>query len=168
MARPMATRWRWPPESWRGIALEQRREPEDLRGALDARLDLLLRRAAQLQREGHVVGDRHVRVERVVLEHHGDVALFRRHVVDDALADADLSRGDVLEPGDHPQQGRLAAARRPDQDDELAVADVDVDAVNDLKRAEGLADLTDGHRRHALPPRRAEPPSPRAVAHLGL
>jgi hypothetical protein len=31
---------------------------------------------------------RHVRVQRVVLEDHGDVALTGRHVVDDAVADA--------------------------------------------------------------------------------
>jgi hypothetical protein len=32
MARPMATRWRWPPESWRGIAAEQLLQAEDLGG----------------------------------------------------------------------------------------------------------------------------------------
>ena len=37
----------------------------------------------------------------------------------------------------------------PDQDDELAVADVDVDAVNHLDRAEGLADLADRDRGHS-------------------
>ena len=56
-----------------------------------ALVDLGLRRAAQLQREAHVGGHRHVRIERVVLEHHGDVALFGRDVVDDAVADADLA-----------------------------------------------------------------------------
>ena len=50
-----------------------------------------LRRAAQLEREAHVGGDRHVRIERVVLEHHGDVALLRRQVVDHAVADADFA-----------------------------------------------------------------------------
>ena len=102
----------------------------------------------QLQREGHVVGDGHVRVERVVLEHHGDVALLRRQVVDHPLADADLARGDVLEPGDHAQQRRLAAAGRADEDDELAVLDVDRDAVQDRRRAEGLAHVADLDARH--------------------
>jgi hypothetical protein len=36
--------------------------------------------SVELHREGHVLGDRHVRIERIVLEHHGDVALGRRHV----------------------------------------------------------------------------------------
>jgi len=79
-----------------------------------------------------------VRIERIVLENHGDVALFRRHVVDHALADPDLARRDVLQPGNHPQQRRLAAAGRPDQHDELAVADQHVDAMDHLQGAEGL------------------------------
>ncbi len=42
-------------------------------------------------------------------------------------------------PGDHAQQRGLAAARRADEDDELAVVDVDVDAVDDLGRARALS-----------------------------
>ena len=45
-----------------------------------------------LQAVGHVVVDAHVRIERVVLEHHGDVAVGRLDLVDDALADRDLAR----------------------------------------------------------------------------
>src|SRR5207244_3275119 len=37
--------------------------------------------------------------------------------------DADLATGDVLEADDHPQQRRLAAARRADEDHELAVGE---------------------------------------------
>ena len=52
-------------------------------------LDVGLRHAAVAQAVGHVVVDAHVRIERVVLEHHGDVAVGRLHVVDDLAADAD-------------------------------------------------------------------------------
>ena len=38
--------------------------------------------------------------------------------------------GDLLEPGDHAQAGRLAAAGRPDQDQELAVLDLEVQVVD--------------------------------------
>ena len=92
------------------VALEQMLQSQNFGRLHHARVDLLLRRIAQPQREAHVGPDRHVRIKRVVLEHHGDVALFRRHVVDHAIADADLAAGDVLEPGNHAQQGRLAAA----------------------------------------------------------
>ena len=49
--------------------------------------------------------------------------------------------GDLLEPGDHAQQRRLAAARRADEDDELAVLHVQVDALDDLERFEGFPDV---------------------------
>src|SRR5262249_30508564 len=83
---------------------------------------------------------------------HGDVALLRRHAIDHALADADFARRDVLEPGDHAQQGRLAASRRSHQHDEFAVVDEDLDAVDDLYRSKGLSDVADRDRSHGTPP----------------
>ena len=44
--------------------------------------DLVARRLPQLEAEGDVVGDGQMRIERIVLEHHGDVPLARRQVVD--------------------------------------------------------------------------------------
>ncbi len=52
-----------------------------------------------------------------------------------------VPRGDVLEPGDHAQQRRFPAAGRADEDDEFAIVDVDVDALDDIDRAEALADI---------------------------
>jgi hypothetical protein len=65
-----------------------------------------------------------MRVDGVVLEHHGDVALLGLALVDHLAADLQRAAGDVLEPGDHAQGRRLAAARRPDEDHEFAVGDV--------------------------------------------
>ena len=64
-----------------GIAIEIRDETENVAGLLNALLDLGLRALGEHQRERHVVADGHVRIERVVLEHHRDVALFRRAVL---------------------------------------------------------------------------------------
>jgi hypothetical protein len=89
-----------------------------------------------------------VRIQRVVLEHHRDVALLGRDAIDDAVADADLAAGNLLEPGDHPQQRRLAAARRTDQHAELAVGDRDVDAADHVRRSEVFLYAGDGHLRH--------------------
>src|SRR5690606_22855334 len=77
-----------------------------------------------------VLAHRHVRVEGVVLEDHRDVAVLRCPLVDHLAADLQLPRGDVLEAGDHPQRGRLAAARGADQDHELAVADLQVHVLD--------------------------------------
>ena len=56
------------------------------------------------------IGDRHVRVQRVVLEHHRDVALFGRQIRDVPVADVDRAQIDVFQPGQHSQGGRLSGS----------------------------------------------------------
>jgi hypothetical protein len=98
--------------------------------SLRALVLLFARRAGEREREGDVLPHRHVRIERVGLEHHGDAALRRRHVGDvDAVEEA-LAGGDALEPGDHAQQRRLAAARRAEQRGERALVDREADVVD--------------------------------------
>ena len=58
----------------------------------------------------------HMRVERVVLEHHGDV-LFGGQAVDPLVADEEVAEV-IFQPGDLSRRG-LAAARRADQHDEF-------------------------------------------------
>ena len=41
---------------------------------------------------------------------------------------------DRLEPGEHPQRRRLAAPRRPDEHEELAVGDLQVEVVDGRAR----------------------------------
>jgi hypothetical protein len=93
-----------------------------------------------------------VRVERVILEHHGDVPVLGIELVDDAAVDRDLAGGDVLQPGDHAQQGALAAARGADEDHELAVDDLQVDAMHDLDLAERLFHAAKAEARHVFVP----------------
>jgi hypothetical protein len=62
-----------------------------------------------------------VRVEGVILEDHGDVAVLGGDVVDALVADVDVAFGDFLEAGDHAEGGGFAAAGGADEDDELAV-----------------------------------------------
>ena len=112
------------------LAVEVRLEVEELGRLVDPLADLVLGDAGDLQREAHVVGDGHVRVERVVLEHHRDVAVLGGEVRDVAVADADGARRDVLEAGEHAQRGGLAAAGGADEDEELAVLDVEVERVD--------------------------------------
>ena len=139
-----------------GLALELVGDAQQLGGLLHLAPDLLGRHALAAQRKAHVPGDRHVRVQRVVLEDHRHVALARGQVVDDDVVDEDLAVGDRLEPGDHAQQRRLAAARGPDEDHELPVGDVQIDAAH-RERAVAVA-LGDGFERdrgHRLLIRRA-------------
>jgi hypothetical protein len=71
-----------------------------------------------------------VRIERVELEHHSNVALRRaepRHV---APAQSDHAARRQLEAGDHAQRGRLAATGRTEQHDELPLLGDEVDAID--------------------------------------
>src|SRR5665648_795053 len=113
-----------------GATVEVLLEVEHLRGLFDTLADVRLRDAGDLQGEAHVVGDGHVRVQRVVLEHHRDVPVLGLDVGDVAVADQDAAGVDVLQACEHPQGGGLAAAGRPDEDEELAVLDVQVERLD--------------------------------------
>ena len=76
-----------------------------------------------------VAVDRHVRIERIVLEHHRDVALTGGQAVDHRAADPDLARGRLVEPGQQAQGGALPAPRRADEDEELPVRHGQVETV---------------------------------------
>ena len=70
-----------------------------------------------------------MRVQRVVLEDHRDVAVLGIGVGDVALADADAPGVDGSSPATIRSDVDLAASGRPDQDQELAVADGQVQAI---------------------------------------
>src|SRR5690606_22305317 len=129
-------------------SIQQLVDAEDRGRLLDPLTNLLFRELPQLQAEGHVLEDRHVRIERVVLEHHGDVPVLRRHVVDDAVADPDFALGHLFQPGDHPQGRALPAARGPDEHDELIVGDIEVDAAHRLGAVEDLVDPLERYLSH--------------------
>ncbi|MPN25105.1 hypothetical protein SDC9_172512 [bioreactor metagenome] len=94
-----------------------------------------------------------MRVQRVVLEHHRDVAVFRRNVVDHPVADLDRPLGNVFQPGDHAQRGGFAAARGADEDHEFTVADFEVDVFHGGHVAVvNLVDVFQNHFCHLLIP----------------
>src|SRR6266567_3376424 len=130
------------------LALEQIADAENLRGAGDLLADHFLAGAPVAQAEREIVVDRHVLIERVVLEHHGDVAVLRRQPVHHALADADGARRDLLEAGDEPQRRRLAATRGTDQHHEFLVLDLEIEVDHGRNRPVGLADLLQCNFRH--------------------
>ena len=82
------------------------RKPDQLQHVTSFALDFDARLAAMAERIGDVLSDRHVRPDRVGLEHHPDVAQARRHL--DAVerrrhqspADADAPGGGMLEARD--------------------------------------------------------------------
>ena len=75
-----------------GLALEQRLDLQDARRLAHAPGDLVGGRAGHAQAEGHVLFHRHVRIERVGLEDHRDLALARRQARHVAAVDDDRRR----------------------------------------------------------------------------
>ena len=93
-----------------------------------------------------------MRVKRIVLEDHRNIAIGRIDVIDDSVADRDIAARDRLEPCHHAQQGGFAAAGRTDEDDELAVGNIEADALYRFDAAGiGLSDLVDVNACHFFP-----------------
>ena len=82
-----------------------------------------------------------MRIERVVLEHHRYTALGWSHPLHGLAANRDCPRGDRFETADHAQQSGLAAARGADKDNELAMLDGEIDALDHGDIAEGLGNV---------------------------
>src|SRR5207237_749353 len=80
--------------------------------------------------EADIALDAQVREQRVVLEHHADAPLFGRPVdrraADQLAVEPDLARGDLPEPADAAQHGRLAATRGPEQAADRAAGELEV------------------------------------------
>src|SRR4029434_11157327 len=78
------------------------------------------------------------KVERVALEHHGDVAPLWRDAVDRSAANTDLAAVLGLETGDNAQQGGFPAAGRADQGQKLATDDGERDTAQDRSPGKAL------------------------------
>jgi hypothetical protein len=76
------------------------------------------------------------------LEHHRAVAFAGRQVGYVAVAEADRPAGHIMQAGDHAQQRRLPATRRPEQEEQLAGLDLKGYPVDRNRVAEVLGDLS--------------------------
>ena len=113
-----------------GLAIQILGNVQNFRRLTHLAVDLILGHLFQLQGEGHVFIHGHVGVQGVVLEHHGDITILGLHVVHQSVADPQLAGGNVLQTGDHPQGGGLAAAGGADQHDKLLVGDLQTELLD--------------------------------------
>src|SRR5215216_7998857 len=166
-ARSSASSWSWvtktvvrPVASWmsrNALALAVRQlareaslqfseldQPEQLHDAL---VDLLPRwpgaAGPHLQPERDVLENAHVIEQRVVLEHEPDLPLFETELERVALVDKHMTGIGELETGENAQQRRLAGTGRAEQAEELALADLETDAVKHERRLEALRQVLD-------------------------
>ena len=97
----------------------------------------------QLEPEGDVVVDVVVGEERVPLEHRVDRPLVGRKVGDVFPVEQNFAAGGDVEPRDHAQRRRLAAARGAEKGDELPFADVEADVLHRRRLIEDLGYVDD-------------------------
>jgi hypothetical protein len=105
----------------------QREEGEEFR---DLFLDGPVRDLAEPQPEGEVLEHGHVRPEVVALEHHGRRPLLGRQLRDVLPAQDHLPPVRVQESAHGAEDGGLAAARRPQEGDELGLGHLEVDVAD--------------------------------------
>ena len=96
---------------------------EDSGSLFNTLFDFFLGGLPQLQAERHVLKNGHVRIQSVVLEHHGDIAVLRGNIIYQTVADVQLAFGNLFQAGDHTQRGRFTAAGRTNQNDEFLIRD---------------------------------------------
>src|SRR5205823_8723333 len=85
---------------------------------------------------------------RIRLEHHRKPALRGRNIVDALAVDEKIALGHRFQTGDHPKERRFAATRRADEDNELAILQFEIDAMDDGGRAIALDNPTQLERCH--------------------
>ena len=136
----------------RRTAVEELADLDQRRHRLDAARRLPRPDRLEAQREPDVRARRHVRIERVGLEDDADVAVARLDLVDHRAVEADLAGGWRVDAGEHEQRRRLAAARRPEDGDELAVLDAKVGRLDGDDIAPALGDALELDHRHRLSP----------------
>ena len=109
----------------RRTALHERVELDEPRGLKHAALHLRLvepcRAAQVLEREENVLAHRHVRVQRVALEHKPHAPCIRRQLRHVVVAEQHAPRRGLFQPADEVERGAFAAAGRSQQPDHLTV-----------------------------------------------
>src|SRR3984957_8939889 len=130
------------------LAIEVIGEVQGRRGLAHLLLDDVCLLSGHLEREGDVAAYAHMRIERVGLEHHGEPALRGTDICHVLGVDEHLTGGYVLETGDEAQERRLAAAGGANEHSELAIFDIEIDAVDDADCAKRLAHVFELNASH--------------------
>ena len=123
-----------------GLAIQELLQAQSSGSRQHALLDFRLGGLSHLEGETHVLFHAHVWVEGVILEHHGDIALFGLSSGDILATDGDASTGGVLQPSESAQGGGFAAARGPDQHQELSIGNLEVKILHRGAFCSGVLD----------------------------
>ena len=97
------------------VAIGEAAEPHQVERPIHPLGDVVFGPAPSAQRESHILEDVQVGKDRIILKHHAETALLRRHGGDILAVEDDGALIWPHKPGDHHQSGGLARARRPEQ-----------------------------------------------------
>ena len=130
-------------------AIQQFGNAQGSGGLFHAPPDFALGGSPQFQSEAQVAADRQMRIERVVLKDQGHVAITRRQPFRGPTGNGDPAGAGLLQPGEEPKRGRLAAPGRTHEDQQFVVLDLQAEVIHGANSAwEGLAEMGDYDRRH--------------------
>jgi hypothetical protein len=124
------------------MARQEMADPQSVSGGIDAGTDPRALCLTETQTERHVVEHRHMRIERVTLEDHCDIAQAGGNIVNDVPVNRDGTSGNAFQPGHHPQKRGFAAAGWTDKGYELAIRDRQIDTLDHVNRSVGLSNVT--------------------------
>ena len=105
--------------------------------------DLSLGNLPSFQAVGHILADRQMGEDGIVLEHHADIPLVGGNIVDPLFTEIEIAALNGIETGNHPQKRGLAAAGGAKERKELALPNVKRNPVEGGKVAIALHRILD-------------------------
>ena len=132
-----------------GVALRQIAQVHQSQSRGHALGTFGLGHGAHLQAKTHILGHRHVGKQRIALKHNAQAARVRGFVGDVLAIQKNVTFAGFYKAGHHLQRGGFAAARRPQQGDELAFFNAQVHLVDGALRAVKLGKICQRQKRHS-------------------
>ena len=131
-------------------------QPDDVQHIGDAVLPLDLRQPGDLQSEFDITPHGHVRPERIGLENHAELAVFRRQaesgIGDGQIIEQDFAVIRTFQSGNDPEQRSFPATRRTQQRKECTIRNRERCSIDSGSSVEGFMNIACGQPGHESPP----------------
>src|SRR5215813_15136372 len=115
---------------------------------LDFVLDDSAGLALDTQGKGEILVDGQMRIERIALKHHANIALARRKIVDNTSVEAQYPTGRAVDAGQHQECGRLATATGSEQGQKFSLGDGTIELLDGWDGAEIRCNPFEGGSSH--------------------
>jgi hypothetical protein len=132
----------------RRFALQQVLQLHERRNMFDLVLDDSARLTLDTQGKGEILINAQVRIERIALKHHANIALAGWEIVDDPSIEAQRTTGRAIDAGQHQERGRLATATGSEQGQKFSLGDATTEILDCWYGAKILTDPFEGDGSH--------------------